>query len=101
MMCCMAQKIEIKKQNMLKNDAGLAAIPAGGTSVTSQIKEFEENSLLLTCSGAWSAVTTTAAAPPAGEWASERLITDPVTISQHFRHYLGKEVLIIRTEFPS
>lgn len=56
MMCCVAQKIEIKKQNMLKNDAGLAAITAGGTS---QIKELEENSLLLTCLGAWSAVTTT------------------------------------------
>ena len=49
MMCCVAQKIEIKKQNMLKNDAGLAAITAGGTS---QIKELEENSLLLTCLGA-------------------------------------------------
>jgi len=86
---------------MLKNDAGLAARHAGGTSVTSQIKEFEENSLLLTCSGAWSTVTTTATAPPGGEWASEGLITDSVTIPQHFRHYLGKEVLIIRTEFPS
>ena len=71
---------------MLKNDAGLAARHAGGTSVTSQIKEFEENSLLLTCSGAWSTVTTTATAPPGGEWASEGLITDSVTIPQHLRH---------------
>ena len=86
---------------MLKNDAGLAARPTGGTSVPSHIKEFEENSLLLTCSGAWNTVTTAATAPQGGEWASERLITDSVTIPQHFRRYLGKEVLIIRTEFPS